>query len=573
MKLLTNHIGYETFGPKQAVIVTKEEAIPFHEAQLFCAKTQQLIARFSIAKAQKVARWHQGWFHVVDFSHHTQSGSYYLALDQIRSAPFTIETGLLMQRSFSDLIHYFKSQRCSGIFERQDHQVPLLDTRETKDVHGGWYDASGDVSKYFSHLSYANYMNPQQTPIVVWNLLKSLSLLQGHPSFTAFMQLRTQEEALYGADFLYRMLDKDGFFYTTVFDQWSKDTQRREICAYATQQGNKSADYQAAFRQGAGVAIAALAQASALKPQGEFSAQQYLTAAQTAYQHLAFHNLNYLDDGQENIIDEYCALLASCALYSRTQDSYYLEQARDWTQRLSQRQQSDEQFTHFWAANSDGSRPYFHAAEAGLPAIALMEYLSIEKDETLRKSVQTVLHNACQFELTITQEVDNPFSYPRQYVKSVQGAKRSSFFIAQNNETGYWWQGENARLASLATMGYLAQTQVQDPKLKQDLLVWSQASLNWILGLNPYDMCMLDGHGHNNPDYLPDLGFFNAKGGICNGITAGFDDEEDIAFNPEPQAQDMLQNWRWGEQWIPHGAWYLLAVASQFAHFSQPEVN
>ena len=33
------------------------------------------------------------------------------------------------------------------------------------DLHGGWYDASGDVSKYLSHLSYANYMNPQQTPL------------------------------------------------------------------------------------------------------------------------------------------------------------------------------------------------------------------------------------------------------------------------------------------------------------------------------------------------------------------------------------------------------------------------
>ncbi|CSB95077.1 glucosamine-link cellobiase [Vibrio cholerae] len=30
----------------------------------------------------------------------------------------------------------------------------------------------------------------------------------------------------------------------------------------------------------------------------------------------------------------------------------------------------------------------------------------------------------------------------------------------------------------------------------------------------------------------------------------------------------MLQNWRWGEQWIPHGAWYLLAIISQFAHFT-----
>ena len=24
---------------------------------------------------------------------------------------------------------------------------------------------------------------------------------------------------------------------------------------------------------------------------------------------------------------------------------------------------------------------------------------------------------------------------------------------------------------------------------------------NWLLGLNPYDVCMVDGLGYNNPDY------------------------------------------------------------------------
>ena len=42
----------------------------------------------------------------------------------------------------------------------------------------------------------------------------------------------------------------EGFFYTTVFDKWSKDEHQREICSYATQKGLKSADYQAGFRQG-----------------------------------------------------------------------------------------------------------------------------------------------------------------------------------------------------------------------------------------------------------------------------------------------------------------------------------
>ena len=382
--------------------------------------------------------------------------------------------------------------------------------------------------------------------------------------FQKFTQTRLTEEALFGADFLVRMQDAAGYFYMTVFDKWSKDIYQRDICAYATQEGIKSDDFQAGFRQGAGVAIAALASASALEVSGEYSNQTYLETAEKGYWHLKEYNLLYLNDGEENIIDEYCALLAASELYRVTKDSKYLAEARVWTKRLTQRQQSDQTFDHFWSANSDGSRPYFHAAEAGLPVIALCEYLALEPDMQQHETTSLVVEQACQFEISVTDRVANPFGYPRQYVKPVDSDKRDAFFVAHNNETGYWWQGENARLGSLATMALLAQPYIRDEALKARLITLSQNCLDWILGLNPYHMCMLDGHGHNNPDYLPQLGFFNANGGICNGITAGFEDEEDIAFNPPAQKDDMLQNWRWGEQWIPHGAWYLLATAAQF---------
>ncbi|MCG3721706.1 glycoside hydrolase family 9 protein [Vibrio cincinnatiensis] len=568
MQLITNHIGYETFGPKQAILLTYGSGLYTEEARLVCAHSYQTVAHIAIQYGGRVDNWHQGHFHPLDFSHITQEGVFYLCVDNTQSPCFVIQQGLLMQSTFSDLLHYFKSQRCSGIFDKQDKHVPLLGTQTTADVHGGWYDASGDVSKYLSHLSYANYLNPQQTPMVVWNMLKGLALLDHHSGFAAFSRIRLMEEALFGADFLVRMQNAEGFFYMTVFDRWSKEIKQREICAYSTQQGHKSAQFQAGFRQGGGMAIAALAAAARLEISGDYSAPTYLAAAERGYQHLKVHNLSYLDDGQENIIDEYCALLACCELYRTTKQEPYLLEARDWAQRLSARQHYDEQQTYFWSANHDGSRPYYHAVEAGLPVIALCEYLAIETCESHKRTIQQVVERACQFELAITQQVHNPFGYPRQYVCDTHGNKRPAFFIAHENESGYWWQGENARLASLAAMAYLAQPYLSDVSTQSSLLGLANDALNWILGLNPYDMCMLDGHGRNNPDYLPHLGFFNAKGGICNGITAGFEDETDIAFNPVGQKEDMLQNWRWGEQWIPHSAWYLLAITCQFVHFS-----
>ena len=52
----------------------------------------------------------------------------------------------------SDIVHYIKGQRCSGIWDGADRAAPRVGDGERRDVHGGWYDASGDYSKYLSHL-------------------------------------------------------------------------------------------------------------------------------------------------------------------------------------------------------------------------------------------------------------------------------------------------------------------------------------------------------------------------------------------------------------------------------------
>ena len=571
MQLLINHLGYEQFGHKQAVVQT---ATPtgIQYAELLCAQSRQPILQLPLEACGPVAQWHTGLTYTINFSALTECGNYLLRVGDALSEPFAIAEGLLMTRTFSDVLHYFKSQRSGGKFDLADRTVPLLGTDTKVDVSGGWYDASGDVSKYLSHLSFSNYFNPQQTPMVVWNMLTAFESLADEQAFADFSRLRLLEEALHGADFLVKMQSSKGYFYTTVFDKWSKQTEQREICSYAHQSGDKSDDFQAGFRQGGGIAIAALAAASRLlhSPSVQHigypttSSHTYLTAAEQGYWHLVEHNQRYLDDGTENIIDEYCALLATVELFRATSNTDYLSQARSWADKLAKRQHSDGQQHCYWSANHDGSRPYFHAAEAGLPVISLLKYLAVEPEPQRQKQLGNTVANAVAFELDITQQVNNPFGYPRQYAKPVDGKKAAMFFIPHHNETGYWWQGENARLASLASMAFLAASYPSCQPLRPQLKAYGQRLLDWLLGLNPFDISMLDGHGRNNPDYLPELGFFNARGGVCNGITSGFDNEQDIAFNPAPHHQDILQNWRWGEQWIPHATWYLLAVTLQF---------
>src|SRR5262249_36438473 len=149
-------------------------------------------------------------------------------------------------------------------------------------------------------------------------------------------------------------------------------------------------------------------------------------------------------------------------------------------------------------------------------------------DEGARQSVLAAVRRSLEGELAITAEVANPFGYARQYVQSKTGQRRASFFFPHDSDTAPWWQGENARLASLATAANLAaQVFRQDAPFAGRLRAYAAHQLDWILGLNPFDSSMIHGIGRNNPEqmFFDSWEFTNVPGGISNGITAGFRDE------------------------------------------------
>ncbi len=451
------------------------------------------------------------------------------------------------------------------IYDDRDRRIPFIGGRKgTVDVHGGWSDASGDVGKHLSHLSFAIYMNPQQAPFVVWSLLESARRLARGAGNDPALRKRLRGEAAYGADFLVRMQDPEGYFYLSIFDgDWSRDPAKRFIGTSRNGAVDAAANYRAAMREGGGIAIAALARAGGEGIAGEYSSKIYLQAAEKGFAHLQAHNLEYLIDGKENIIDDYCALLAATELYGATKKIAYLKYARKRADNLTRRLSNDDRHHGWWRADDAGNRPFFHAVEAGFPLVALCRFLDVEKQDAGRRRVIRAIQSSVDFELGITAEVANPFGYARQYVKAVnEPAKRAAFFMPHKNETGYWWQGENARLASLASALASARPylrQEQKPRARR----YGADQIDWILGLNPFDMCMLDGAGRNNPPYRESGENLNYRGGVCNGIT-GADDETDIAFMP-PSYDDLNNRWRWAEQWLPHSSWLMLALAASLA--------
>ncbi|HEY2928997.1 glycoside hydrolase family 9 protein [Piscinibacter sp.] len=556
MKILHNHIGYALGGAKRA-LVQSSATLASHAFTLYRCGSREAVFSGTLRPRGAVAQWRDWQYWEADFSALQTTGEFFLALDGAQpplvSQPFGVSANPFDSQLLSDLLHYLKSQRCSGVFDEADRACPVFGSDARVDVHGGWYDASGDCSKYLSHLSYANVMNPQQTPQLVWNLIEGRSRLV-QPSL--WFDERIVDEALHGADFLRRMQHPDGAFYMTVFDRWSKDVAQRRICSYTTQQGHLFATWQAGWRQGGGSAIAALARASRLPRDGEFSRAAYLDAAQRGFAHLERHGSDYLADGAENIIDDYCALLAATELAAACGEAAYARAAELRAERLIARQHPQG---WFWADDAK-TRSYFHAVEAGLPYVALMRFLDVLPEAAPCDAVRDALQRglACEIEMT-ARGANNPFGYPRQQVVRPGHPGGVRFFIPHDNESGYWWQGENARLASLACAARAATRYLaHDEALCAALRRYAQGALDWIFGFNPFDACMMQGQGHRSPRY--ERGYWNAPGGVCNGITGGLDNEDDIDFRM-PGETDPTQSWRWSEQWLPHAAWLFAALA------------
>jgi hypothetical protein len=310
------------------------------------------------------------------------------------------------------------------------------------------------------------------------------------------------------------------------------------------------------------MSIAALAFASMMPVDGDYTRAQYLQTAEDAFQFLSSHNRELLNDGKENILDDYCALLAATELFRASHQQIYLDAADRRATRLMDRLATFGTYHNYWRAD-DGTRPFFHPSDAGLPLISLLEYAEIAPP-AVKKKVRETVERSLRFELSVTSEVNNPFGYARQFVRMGDGTFRTAFFFPHDTEAAPWWQGENARLASLAAAARRAIPLFTDqPAFQAQLSTYAWNQLHWILGRNPFDTSMLMGSGHGNAPYMffRSYKYTNAPGAIINGITAGLDNEDGIAFNEGFAVTGKDEDWRWTEEWLPHAAWYLYAIS------------
>jgi type 1 glutamine amidotransferase len=561
--VLVNQVAYNQYGPKTAMVKCNEPLTSSTSYEIVDALTFVKVFSGTLEQGIAVKEWYPDVFYSkVDFSSFQTPGFYKIVVKkdgkEYSSYDFKIDDKAIGKMAFPAIVNFFYHQRASSPQEQEaDRSIILYGSNKTVDLHGGWADASGDISKYFSHLAYTNFMLPQQTPMVTWSMVNTVETASD-----LLKEINAQEslknEAIYGADYIMRSLSPEGYFYMTVFTYFNKDPKARRVVGLLADSKTTS-DYQCAFREGGGMAIAALARISQWKKDGDFTSKQYLDGAIRAFDHLLINSTKYADDGKDNVIDDYCALMAASELWITTGKTLYRDEARKRAKNLEGRMTNQGYFL----AN-DANRPFWHAADAGLPIIALARYLDKETDIKYREPALGTIKKALDYNLKITGEVPNPFGYPRQSFL-YKGKVQNGFFIPHENESGWWWQGEDARLGSLAAAaivgGRLVYPGTAAYGVNQKLADYASHLVSWVLGCNPYNICMMYGYGQNNVPYMSAMyGHGSGRGGISNGITGkdGNGDGSGIDFKME----DNGNEWRWSEQWIPHTGWFLQAVAA-----------
>jgi hypothetical protein len=561
-----NQVTLDSNGPKIAVVESRSDASAGRYRVL---QNKQQVGEGELRALPAFTEWGEGRrYFAADFSSFTQAGTYQIVVDMsgqsAASAEVPVSANALFSTTAAQLLDYFKKSRNTS---SADHKIRIYDTQRYVDVWGGWNDAGGDNGKYLSHLSYAHFFNPQQASMVTWVLAKTAD---STPSLyrQAGLEAAVLEEAFWGADYLHRILDRQGYFYMTVFDKWGTNNAERVVTGFEGIDGVYTRNYKSSFRAGGGMAIAALARASILArnsgKHGRYTASTYLADAQRAFDHLEKHNREYCSDGVENIIDDYTALMAATELHHATHQQRYLDAARLRAAHLNARLNASGVFI-----SDQGERPYYHGAEAGFPIVSLAYYHEAETDTLLRHQASKTIAAALSKQLAMNRSVANPYNYARQAFRTFANCRLSDssdegFFMPHANETGYWWQGESARLASLSTAALLG-GRISNPDpvgafgVSEELAEFAQNQVDWTLGRNPYGMTMLYGFGQRNPPSAESAGTM-LVGGISNGITGAQDSPlgAGITFAPGPDEEQ----WRWVEQWIPHTAWLLLNASA-----------
>jgi len=531
-ELLVNQVGFDIGAPK-LIVVQAEEDLGGERGRL------QLIDEHGMLRYEAdldclgaFERWGKHYWRG-DFSGFNRAGEYELRARvgerEAGSVRVFIGPARMARETLALAASFYYYQRCGvevpgwhGPCHMDDARLP---DGSHLDAVGGWHDA-GDYNKYNGY-----------TPLSVFALARaaraalrstSSDLLRRWPLTPA---PPPREEAAWGGAWMAKMQDaKTGFLRGDVFSGYgwwgppeNETDNRPGNDDDRPVRGEPSAGHQA------GVAMLAFAALAAVRP-GE---QQWIECAQR------------LDDAAAGaelpVMQQAAAMLAHL----------------DWPHAPETRVEKAQRLARDVLAGQRGDGSFDDPAivDEGFAAAALAEFALRRPEDPLAAEIAAALVK--YLELGVARS-NNPFRILRWDARNI-------FYPYPESQA--WYVGQNSAYLSQAWALLLA-AKVFDRSPDQSTrisaapareLAWAQ--INWVLGCNPFGVCMLEGAGWFNPpryhhryDSIPEHERGAVPGAVCNGI---------VRQSPERDAPrfDLVGNdYQSNEPWLPHNAYYLLAV-------------
>jgi len=192
------------------------------------------------------------------------------------------------------------------------------------------------------------------------------------------------------------------------------------------------------------------------------------------------------------------------------------------------------------------------SGDHGDVAAAAVSLFALEyKDDPVVPDVVKAMHRYLEFCLART---DNPFGLSRQ---GVEETEPSFFHPTVGLGVNFWILGR-------AWSALLVHQLTRDPRA----LVYATDQIDWVLGKNPLDLCMFEGHGGRNPpryhhryNMIPGQPRGAVPGAIANGMVRDMGIADRAGFDMS-RAGGRSPSFRTSEAWLVHNMFYLLAASA-----------
>jgi hypothetical protein len=445
------------------------------------------------------------------------------------SYPFVIESGAILHRTAANAVDFFFVQRCGFDVPGWHKACHLDDARLPDGSHldatGGWHSA-GDYNKPMwqfgdSGVSYALATTFEAQPELFNRFRRSEAKLPD-----------ALDEAWWGAKFLAKMQNPaDGSMRGDVLQgperTWMKWT--APDIHTDNQVGTADDPVIAAAAPNVPLTIAAWA-----------AVARQLSAAgiESDYAERA-DRLWTLSTQSDAAADNPLLLIGALELDRTRSDEKYRHFARRSVESLLK------------AQKPNGAMPGDTGDHGDVAAAAVTLFALQHHDDPLRARVIEAMGRYLEFCLS---RADNPFGLSRQ---GTEEPEASYFHPTVGLGVNFW-------LLSRAWAALLIHKLTHDERA----LTYATDQIDWVLGKNPLNLCMFEGHGGLNPPryhHRYNMIAGRERGAVPGAIANGMVRDMGLADRPGfdlSRGGDRPPSFRTSEPWLVHNMFYLLGASA-----------